>query len=371
MKASDFDFELDPSRIAQVPATPRDSARLLVARREGSDARHARVRDLPQILSPGDLLVLNDTRVLCARLHGMRGSGGAVEVLLAERLGPMRFRALVRPASRLKAGEELSLEQGRFVARMLDRPGETDDAEGASSPRVGDWRLELMPGPAADLEPGADPARDLDRLLEAHGRMPLPPYIDRERGGDPRDGLDRERYQTVFARVPGAIAAPTAGLHFTEDLLQRLQAQGIGLARVTLHVGEGTFKPVETDDVESHSMHAEQYELTAENAARINGARARGGRVIAIGTTSARTLETCVQADGSVAPGAGSTRLFLRPGAPLRSIDGLFTNFHLPRSTLLMLVSAFAGRERTLALYAEALREGYRFYSYGDAMLIH
>ncbi len=355
VKASDFDFELDPARIAQVPATPRDSARLLVARRDSKLVSHLRVSDLPQLLDAGDLLIVNDTRVIAARLLGARASGAAVEVLLAQRLGPTRWRALVKPAARLKPGEELELEGGVFIAHMLERGRD-------ESGSVGDWRLELRAGMPA--------GKSLDALLELHGRMPLPHYIERERDGDERAGLDRERYQTVFAQNPGAIAAPTAGLHFTPELLQRLSARGVELGRVTLHVGEGTFKPVEVEDLELHPMHSENYILPSETAALVEKARARGKRVIAVGTTSARTLETCARDDRSVAAGSGSTRLFLKPGVPLRAVDALFTNFHLPRSTLVMLVAAFAGRERTLELYAEALREGYRFYSYGDAMLI-
>lgn len=355
MKASDFDFELDPARIAQSPVTPRDAARLLVAGRDGAAARHHFVRDLPEVLAPGDLLVVNDTRVIAARLYGRRASGAAVEVLLAQRLAPNRWRALVQPAARLKPGERLELEGGVFVAHMLERPR---DEEG----ELGDWIVELSAR-------GAQP-KDLDALIDAHGHLPLPRYIAREREHDPREAADRERYQTVFAREPGAIAAPTAGLHFTAELLERLEARGVEVAKLTLHVGEGTFKPVEVEDIEQHRMHEERYVLPPQTAASVERARARGGRVIAVGTTSARTLETCARADRCVDAGSGSTRLFLKPGEALRVVDGLFTNFHLPRSTLLMLVSAFAGRERTLELYAEALRMDYRFYSYGDAMLI-
>jgi S-adenosylmethionine:tRNA ribosyltransferase-isomerase len=355
VKLSDFDYELDPARIAQVPATPRDSARLLVATRGSSAVRHLHVRDLTSLLAPGDLLVVNDTRVVAARLFGARASGARVEMLLAERLGPTRWRALVRPAARLKPGERIELEGGVFVAQFLER---RRDAEG----RVGDWEIELHAPHAAN--------ESIDLLLERHGHMPLPQYIAREPERDARDQLDRERYQTVYARESGAIAAPTAGLHFTTELLAALSQRGVELARVTLHVGEGTFKPVEVEDIDQHPMHAENYTLPRETAEAIERTRARRGRVIAVGTTSARTLETCARDDRIVNAGSGSTRLFLKPGVPLRVVDALFTNFHLPRSTLLMLVSAFAGRERTLELYADALREGYRFYSYGDAMLV-
>ena len=355
VNASDFDYELDPARIAQVPLTPRDSARLLVAARDSLIVRHLHVRDLPSLLSPGDLLVVNDTRVIASRLFGARASGARVEVMLAERIAPARWRALVRPAARIKPGERIELEGGVFVAHMLQRRREPSGA-------VGDWEIELH-APQAGTQ-------SLDDLLERHGRMPLPNYIARERANDARDALDRERYQTVFACKSGAIAAPTAGLHFTKELLDALKARGIDIATVTLHVGEGTFKPVEVEDIDQHPMHAENYVLSAETAAQIARTRSRGGRVIAVGTTSARTLETCARDDRLVSAGSGSTRLFLKPGVPLRVVDVLFTNFHLPRSTLLMLVSAFAGRERTLELYAEALRLNYRFYSYGDAMLI-
>ena len=355
MKASDFDFELDPARIAQLPLTPRDSARLFVAARNSKTVRHLHVRDLCALLDPGDLLVVNDTRVIASRLLGARASGANVEVMLAERLGPARWRALVKPAARIKPGERIELEGGRFVAQMLERGREASGA-------LGDWQVELHAPGAADV--------DLDLLLERHARMPLPHYIARERANDEYAAHDRERYQTVYARTPGAIAAPTAGLHFTQELLAALAAHGVNLASVTLHVGEGTFKPVEVEDLDQHPMHAENYVLPSATADLVASTRARGRRVIAVGTTSARTLETCAQDDRLVTAGSGSTRLFLKPGVPLRVVDALFTNFHLPRSTLLMLVSAFAGRERTLELYAEALRENYRFYSYGDAMLI-
>lgn len=356
MKTSDFDYVLDPARIAQVPANPRDSARLLYAPRDGSPAQHLTVRDLPQLLAPGDLLVVNDTRVIAARLFGRRASGAAVELLLVERLSPRRWRARVQPAGRLKPGERVELEHGALFATMVERPLRDDGSPG-------DWCVELAVSEAA---------RDatLDAVIESHGRLPLPHYIARERDGDARDSADRDDYQTVFAREPGAIAAPTAGLHFTPELIARLEQRGVELARVTLHVGEGTFQPVAVDDPLHHPMHAERYVLPQACARAVERTRERKGRVIAVGTTSARTLETCAGPDRSVVVGSGTTRLFLHPAAPPRVIDGLFTNFHLPRSTLLMLVAAFAGRERVLDLYAQAQRLQYRFYSYGDAMLI-
>jgi S-adenosylmethionine:tRNA ribosyltransferase-isomerase len=360
VKLSDFDYELPPERIAHVPCEPRDAARLLVHERASGRSEHRRVRDLPEVLLPGDLLVVNDTRVVPARLCGTRASGGAVELLV---LGPaqpagdeLRWRALVKPAGRLRIGERIELEGGALEAEAQERVLDADGSPGA------EWILALR-------DPRA-PGRPLDELLEESGRMPLPPYLRRPRGDDAERARDRERYQTVFASERGAIAAPTAGLHFTPELLARLEERGVERARVTLHVGVGTFLPVTADLVEDHRMHAERYELSAETAAAVARARARGGRVVAVGTTSVRVLETCAGADGVVRAGAGETRLFLKPGDRFSAVDALLTNFHLPRSTLLMLVSAFAGRERVLALYQEAIAAGYRFYSFGDAMLL-
>ncbi|MCE9593108.1 MAG: tRNA preQ1(34) S-adenosylmethionine ribosyltransferase-isomerase QueA [Planctomycetes bacterium] len=350
MKVSDFDYDLPAERVAEVPAEPRDSARLLVHDVASGRTEHATVRDLPSFLASGDLLVVNDTRVRAARLLGFRASGGAVELLLVEREASGRWRALVKPAGRLKPGEEVVLEDGALLARMHAR-GED-----------GEWRVELLS--AARREPATDAE------LERHGRMPLPPYLHRPRGDDPRRELDRASYQTLFARSLGAVAAPTAGLHFTPALVDALAARGVERATVTLHVGEGTFRPVEVDDTDAHAMHSEAYELSEATAAAARAARARRGRVVAVGTTSARTLETCALPDGSVEARAGATRLFIVPPRKFQVVDVLLTNFHLPRSTLLMLVSAFAGRERTLALYREAIERGYRFYSYGDAMLL-
>ena len=328
MLTRDFDYELPEERIAQEPA-PRGESRLLVLDAEGPE-RHRRVRDLPKLLRPGDLLVLNDTRVIPARLYGLRGEG-RMEVLLVEKLGDREWEALVRPGRRAKPGvvilfEDLSAE---VVEKREDR-----------------YRLRF----SEPVEP------HLDRL----GHIPLPPYIHR-----PDKASDRDRYQTVFARTPGAIAAPTAGLHFTEKLLEEIAAAGIGIARVTLHVGIGTFKPVSAERIEDHRMDRERYEVGEETAEAIRRTRERGGRIVAVGTTVVRTLES----SGAEA-GSGSTELFITPGFRFRVVDVLLTNFHLPRSTLLMLVSALAGRERVLAAYEEAIREGYRFYSYGDAMLV-
>jgi S-adenosylmethionine:tRNA ribosyltransferase-isomerase len=351
---SDFDYELPDGGIAQSPAEPRDRARLLVHDVEHDRTSHGHVSDLAERLAPGDLLIVNDTRVRSARLLGHRASGGAVELLLLERLAggepDAPWRALARPAGRLAPGEEIQLEEGRLRARMLRR------GEG------GEWILELR---------GAGPEQeDVELLVERFGRAPLPPYIKRPRGADDARERDRASYQTVFARELGAVAAPTAGLHFTPELLAKLDERGIERATVTLHVGEGTFQPVTAEDTAGHVMHAERYSLSAATVAAIERARARGGRVVAVGTTSVRVLET-VAASGPLRAGSGETRLFLVPGSPFRVVDALLTNFHLPRSTLLMLVAAFAGRERVLRLYREAIALGYRFYSYGDAMLLH
>jgi S-adenosylmethionine:tRNA ribosyltransferase-isomerase len=331
----DFDYELPEERIAQEPA-PRGESRLLVLDAKGPE-RHCRVRDLPGLLRPGDLLVLNDTRVIPARLYGRRGQG-KMEVLLVEKLGGIEgveWEALVRPGRRAKPGTEILFEG--LAAEVVDK-------------REDRYRLRF----SEPVEP------HLDRL----GHVPLPPYIHRPEHR-PDEAADRDRYQTVFARIPGAIAAPTAGLHFSERLLEEIAAAGIGIARVTLHVGIGTFKPVSAERVEDHRMDRERYEVGEETAEAIRRTRESGGRIVAVGTTVVRTLESSAGLAGS-----GSTELFITPGFRFRVVDVLLTNFHLPRSTLLMLVSAFAGRERVLAAYEEAIREGYRFYSYGDAMLV-
>jgi S-adenosylmethionine:tRNA ribosyltransferase-isomerase len=364
MWTDEYDYELPQSAIAQEPARERDGARLLAHEIDTDRTRHLVVRELPSLLEAGDLLVVNDTRVIPARLFARRSTGGQVEVFLleanagawegakGEALADARaWTALVRPAKKPRAGEVAELGDGHAV-RFVERLG---DEGGAPGP---EWRVELLPRAGADAV----------ELLEACGRMPLPPYIRR----DPEIEVveDRERYQTVFAARDGAVAAPTAGLHFTPALLEELEAMGVGTARVTLHVGAGTFRPVTAERIEDHVMHAERYELSEATAARIEETRAAGGRVVAVGTTSVRVLESCVDGVGVVRSGAGETRLFLSPGSRMRVVDALLTNFHLPKSTLLMLVSAFAGRERTLRLYAEALAEGYRFYSYGDAMFL-
>lgn len=355
MQTSDFHYDLPPERIAQHPASPRDGARMLVCEQGEDSTRHRIVRELVDELREGDLLVVNDTRVRPARMEARRSTGGAVELLFIEPLADGAWRTMVRPAKKLRPGEELEVGEG-LRARAILR--ETD-AEGEPSAF---WRVQLS-------DP-ASPGRSVEELLDAQGRMPLPPYIARQRGSDPDDRSDREDYQTVYARITGAVAAPTAGLHFTPELLQSLVERGIRRTAVTLHVGLGTFLPVTAGDVSGHRMHAEQYVLGEETVGEIQACRARGGRVVAVGTTSVRVLESCVDGDGVLRPGAGETRLFVRPGFRFHVVDALLTNFHLPESTLLMLVSALLGRERTLEVYREAVEREYRFYSYGDAMLI-
>jgi len=342
LRLADYDYALPPGHIAQHPLPERDAARLLVLRRNGARA-HRVIRDLPALLRPGDLLVVNATRVLPARLRGRKISGGAAEALL---LGPAQteteavcFEALLRTRGRLRVGQKLRFEGN----------GRSAEAEIAALP--GDGRVRLS------FAAGTTP--------HALGEMPLPPYIRRPRA----EAADAARYQTVFARAPGSVAAPTAGLHLSETLLAALRARGIGIAELVLHVGIGTFRPLRPAQLAQGRLHAERFELPASTAAQVNETRRSGGRVIAVGTTSARVLESCA-VDGGVAARSGETSLFLRPGSRFRVCDALLTNFHLPRSSLLMLVCAFAGREPVLAAYAAAIRRGYRFYSYGDAMLL-
>jgi S-adenosylmethionine:tRNA ribosyltransferase-isomerase len=337
----DFDYELPPERIAEHPLPDRDGARLLVMDRRDGRTEHGRIRELARWLRPGDLLVRNATRVLPARLRGRKATGGAAEaLLLGAAEGAGRFRALVRAGGRQRVGLKLRFEG--------DGPG--CEAEIAALREDGEVVL----------------AFDSDADPYAIGETPLPPYIRR----DAPEGADAQRYQTVFARVPGSVAAPTAGLHLSERLLGELDAAGIASAEVVLHVGPGTFRPVRPEDLARGRLHREAFELPEETAQQVADTRARGGRIVAVGTTSARVLETCATPDGGVEPRCGETDLFLRPGSSFRVVEALLTNFHLPRSSLLMLVAAFAGRERVLAAYAEAIREGYRFYSYGDAMLL-
>jgi S-adenosylmethionine:tRNA ribosyltransferase-isomerase len=345
MRLSDLDYDLPPDRIASHPAEPRDESRLLVLPRGEGPLRHHRFSELPALLRPGDLLVLNDTRVIRARLHGRRdASGGKVECLLVTKAGGEgRWTAMLRAGGRLRAGESLTLGEGALRARLLEK-----DEEGV-------WTIALEGAGAA----GAP--EDADRLIERHGEVPLPPYIRRA-----PEAADAERYQTTFARAPGSVAAPTAGLHFTPALLERLAAAGVERAFVTLHVGPGTFRPIEVEDPREHPIHPERYEVPPETVAALEAARRRGARVVACGTTSVRTLESFARGGAR----EGETRLLIAPGHVFRLVDAVITNFHLPRSSLLMLVAAFAGLERIRAAYAEAIARGYRFYSYGDAMLI-
>ncbi len=340
MRTDAFDFDLPRELIAQHPIAPRDAARLLVV---GDALGDGRMGDLPGLLRPGDLLVVNDTKVLPARLSGRRGAA-KVEVTLHKAEGPGLWRAFANPARRLKPGDGIDFAPG-FGAEVR--------AKGDGGEVVLDFRCS-----EADL---------LD-ALQRHGAMPLPPYIRRPEGPDP---LDREDYQTVFARRAGAVAAPTAGLHFTPRLLAALEARGIARVAVTLHVGAGTFLPVTAEDPRDHVMHAELGEITPEAADRINSARAAGGRVIAVGTTALRLLESAADDSGKIAPFAGETDLFILPGYRFRATDLLLTNFHLPRSTLFMLVCAFCGTGPMRVAYRHAIENGYRFYSYGDGCLLY
>ncbi|MEK6711509.1 MAG: tRNA preQ1(34) S-adenosylmethionine ribosyltransferase-isomerase QueA [Nitrospinota bacterium] len=344
MRPGDFDYDLPPGAIARYPAPRREDARLLVLPRTEGPLEHRAIRELPRLLRPGDLLVLNDTRVMPWRLEGRRASGGKVEALLIEREREGAFRALVSANRPLAGGERILFPEGREA--RLGPPGRERSLTFTDPEGVEEW-------------------------IERRGGMPIPPYL-----GRPAEALDRERYQTVYARAPGAAAAPTAGLHLSEGLLEELAAAGVGRASLTLHVGPGTFRPVKAARIEDHELEAEACAIPPETAGRIAEARARGGRVVAVGTTVVRTLEwAAMEAERGgggalLREGSGRTALFIRPGHRFRVVDALLTNFHLPRSTLLMLVSAFAGRERVLAAYGEAARAGYRFYSYGDAMLI-
>ncbi len=332
---ADFDYALPGELVAQAPIEPRDAARLLVLERSGGGQRHARVRDLPDLLCRGDLLVVNRSRVLPARVLGRLAGGGRAEVLLLRRLGAGRWQALTRPARRLRQGARIDVAPGLRLRVVAE----------------GDEGLRELA-----VEAGA---ADPDAALRAAGTVPLPPYI-RGWPGDP------ERYQTVYADVEGSAAAPTAGLHFTHALLARLERAGVERASVTLHVGLDTFRPVVVEDPARHRMHAEWYVVPAETRARVQAARARGGRVVAVGTTSVRSLESWAVSGRA----EGWTDLFIRPGFQFQVVDALLTNFHPPRSTPLMLVSAFAGRERVLAAYRDAVRQRYRFFSFGDAMLL-
>ena len=349
MHVSDFDFDLPERLIAQTPA-PRGESRLLVVDRRAGAWHEASIRDLSRLLARGDLLVVNDTRVIPARLIGRRDpTGGAVECLLLDRVDDGHWHALVHPGQKLAPGARVVFEDASRA------PGIRIDAEILERRFFGRRLVRLEVTGAAGF----------DAAIDALGHVPLPPYIRR-----PDTEADRERYQTVFARDRGSVAAPTAGLHFDRPLLEALSGAGIEIARVTLHVGYGTFKPVRVDRVEDHVVDPEPYEIPAGAAGTIEAAKDAGRRVVAVGTTTTRALESAVQKDGRVGAGRGEARLFIHPGYQFQIVDALITNFHLPRSSLLMLVAAFAGRELILDAYRDAIARGFHFYSYGDAMLI-
>jgi S-adenosylmethionine:tRNA ribosyltransferase-isomerase len=339
VKVDLFDFELPPERIALRPAVPRDAARMLVL--DGDSTSDRIVRDLPLCLRAGDMLVFNDTRVIPAQLDGRRGDA-AIGATLHKREGPRRWRAFVRNGRRLCGGDAITFGGG-VVAHALDRAED------------GSWALEFA---------GDEP---VELLLGRAGRMPLPPYIAARRTPDERDADD---YQTMFANEPGAVAAPTAALHFTPELMTALAKAGVEQATLTLHVGAGTFLPVKVDDTVEHRMHAEWGRIDPATAERLNAVRDRGGRIVAVGTTSLRLLESAASEDGRIQPFEGDTAIFITPGYRFRGVDGLMTNFHLPRSTLFMLVSALMGLDRMQAAYAHAIANEYRFYSYGDSSLL-
>jgi S-adenosylmethionine:tRNA ribosyltransferase-isomerase len=348
MDVSLFDFELPEDRIALRPASPRDSAKMLVVHASGK-IEHACVTDLPSFLRAGDVLVANDTKVIPARLHGHRrrtsveGDGPRIEIMLHKRIASDRYLAFARPARKLIEGDVVRFGSDLNAAVLSRRDG-------------------------GEVEVGFDKsASDLDAAIAKSGEIPLPPYIAGKRKADDRDAAD---YQTAFARHQGSVAAPTAGLHFTPDLLARLEEAGVTREMVTLHVGAGTFLPVSATDTADHKMHSEWATLSTDTAARLNAARHAGGRIVAVGTTSLRTLESAADASGIVQPFAQETDIFITPGYRFKTADVLLTNFHLPRSTLFMLVCAFVGTEVMKAAYAEAIRAQYRFYSYGDACLL-
>jgi S-adenosylmethionine:tRNA ribosyltransferase-isomerase len=339
-RTSDYDFDLPANQIAQEPLERRDASRLMVVDRATGSIAHRTFADVVELVEPRDVLVVNRTRVFRARLLGSRASGAPAEILLLKSVGPGEYEAMVSPGGKLKPGRRVDIAPG-FTVEILQ----------VTERRTRIVRL------VSDIP--------LDDAIERYGHVPLPPYI--QRADAPSDA---ERYQTVFAREAGSVAAPTAGLHFTPELLDRLAARGVARAEVLLHVGAGTFKPVEVEDPDEHVMHSEWYSVSPEAAGLINERRAAGGRVWAVGTTSVRTLESATGDDGRIRAGSGETSIFLRPPATIRSVDCLLTNFHLPRSTLIMLVAAFAGYDLTMRAYRTAIDAEYRFYSYGDAMAI-
>lgn len=340
MKTSDFTFDLPEELIAQDPLADRSSSRLLVLDKETGKTKHGGFRDITGYLKKGDCLVLNDTKVIPARLIGEReGTGAKIEVLLLKRKQDNTWETLVKPGKKAKPGTRISFGQGRLVGEVTDIVDEGN--------RLVKFEFDGI----------------FEEVLDELGQMPLPPYITHQL-------KDKNRYQTVYAKHEGSAAAPTAGLHFTKELLKEIEQKGIRLACVTLHVGLGTFRPVKVEDVTEHHMHSEFYDVDQEAAEKINKTREEGGRIISVGTTSTRTLESAADENGHIEPRSGWTEIFIYPGYKFKVIDGLITNFHLPESTLLMLVSALAGKEHILRAYEEAVRERYRFFSFGDAMLI-
>ncbi|MBR4081117.1 MAG: tRNA preQ1(34) S-adenosylmethionine ribosyltransferase-isomerase QueA [Clostridia bacterium] len=341
MKTSDFDYVLPEELIAQTPVEPRDHSRLLVVHRGDGSLEHRHFYDITDYLRPGDALVINETKVIPARLLGVKEDTGVpVEVLLLRRLNATDWEALVRPGRRLKPGAMCSFGDGLLRCEIL---GNVQEIGG----RVVRFHYEGV----------------FEELLERLGEMPLPPYIHEKLA-------DQTRYQTVYAKAEGSAAAPTAGLHFTPELMEKIRAMGVTIVPVLLHVGLGTFRPVKADDLADHKMHSEAYQVTPEAAETLNRIRAAGGRLICVGTTSVRTIETVATEDGVIHPGSGDTAIFIHPGVKIKAVDALITNFHLPQSTLLMLVSALMGREKALSVYEEAVRQRYRFFSFGDAMFI-
>jgi len=339
-RTSDYDYDLPPDRIAQTPAGRRDESKLMVVHRDSETIEHKTFRDIVDLIPPGDAIVLNTTRVIRARLLGTRDSGAPAEVLLLKPLGTDRYEAMVHPGGKLKPGRRVHVSPDLEIEILEATERRT---------RVVKLRSTLP----------------LDEAIERYGHTPLPPYI--ARADEP---VDSERYQTVYAREPGSVAAPTAGLHFTDELLAQLDKRGVKRADVILHVGAGTFKPVEVDDPADHIIHEESYTLPAITAATLNETKESGGKVWAVGTTSVRVLESAARPDGSFIEKNSETRIFIRPPYHFRAVDHLITNFHLPRSTLIMLVAAFAGYDLTIRAYREAIDSRYRFYSYGDAMAI-
>lgn len=339
MNTSDFYYDLPEELIAQTPAEPRDSSRLLVYHRRDGAVEHKIFRDIIDFLNPGDALVVNDTRVIPARLYGKKQSTGReVEFLLLNQLSKDTWEVIMRPGKKLRIGDRVEFAED-LQAEILEKK-----EDGVTSVK---FYFEGL------FEP----------LLERYGNMPLPPYITKRLE-------DRQRYQTVYAKENGSAAAPTAGLHFTPELMEKIRQRGVDIIPVLLHVGLGTFRPVKVDNVENHKMHSEYYSISADSARRINETRKRGGRIIAVGTTSVRTLESVADEDGSIKEQSGNTEIFIYPGYRFKCVDALITNFHLPESTLLMLISAFMGKEQALGLYRLAVQERYRFFSFGDAMLI-